>query len=1112
MSDSPHQTVAETDTPPSIFEACTPREDVLLGELAEDQFAASLADVAHSSNAPDVYADPRLFFEKTYPTDGLRDLLTHLSTRFVAHHEREYSGTNGVVRLDTSFGGGKTHNEIAAYHLAENPAAVPDLGEFLADESLAADYADAAAFGLDVNTAVFVGTHADGTDARSDYSDPNAPDTNTMWGEIAYQLFGQEGYEFLREKDTNRSAPGSGQLEELFARQSNPSLILIDEIAAYLEQAASVEVGDSTLNKQTNTFLMSLLSATQNTDDVTVVLSIAETAFHNRAEDVRGKIAEAVSEFNSISDRTESSITPTEDDEVAAVLRHRLFENVSEDASEQTADAYASFYQADRESFPESAAAVGHRDQLADSYPIHPTVIDTLTEELDSLPSFQKTRGALRLLSRGIHTLWKSQDDDEGRHFVRLFDLHPADGDVLSTLLRLFDSLDMDFEAAIKADIHSDDETANAETEDRRWTTKGHPPLGTQLTTTILWKSIVKGADGRGTTRRPIRHAVAHLDVELAHYDDALSNLLGEGRQSACFYLHGDAGEKIQFKSEANLTKLIDSVVDQLKQGLARRHLEEALSSALGQGSLNVILGPEEPHDVPDEHDQAHLCVMDFDTVAVNDPDDVPPLIETLHENYASQEGGQHSPRMYKNNVTFLAATANAIDDAKRTAQRVAAIKRIESNLGDEFDLNETQRDKLHEKLDSTKATLDQDIKKAYKHLYYPTESGLDHRQITTSTTIHQAVIDKLGEAGVIIPEDEDPYGGEWFEKTVWNRGADSMTTRAIEEQFGKRRGAEILLSPIPLRKTIARLVSEESYAYWDGETNTGYYDPSATLRGHEHDLEDATNLSPELEFSSVKLKPAHRVYDSVATLVEEEEIEWDTSITCDDCGETFESEAEYAEHECGVWGPKTCDGCGETFTEKPRYQNHLPCPTGTFSVSAEGSTSSPVSVSRALTEVRADIDPQVADAKDDYRGHPDDLLTVIERIEIRVSGADAWTGAWFTANKLGDSETFGDVTELSFVYTAEDGHGSQAEMKYTGDPAAFASDFRFNMEPEEFSNPDGERQAEGTFTIDFENGDDALLYGETLDRLDDLLDVDNGPPVELNADVEIRARDNDGT
>jgi len=1087
MSNTTPDTTQETEQLPSIFDACNPRQDVLIGELAEDQFAASLADVAHSTDAPEVYADPQLFFEKTYPTDGLQELLSRLTTRFVAAHDNDYSGTNGILRLDTSFGGGKTHNQIAAYHLAESPDSVPDLSDFLTDQDTADAYTNAAALGLDVNTAVFVGTHIGAQDARSNYDDPDAPATKTMWGEMAYQLFGREGYEFLRENDESRSPPGSNKLERLFERHSDPSLILIDEMAAYLEQAAALEVGDSTLAKQTNTFLMSLLSATQNTDDITVVLSIADTAFADQAEDVRGLVSEVIAESNSITDRTEGSITPTEDDEVAAVLRHRLFEDIDSAAGDSTVDTYASFYSGDQSSFPTSASNAEYREQLKESYPIHPTVIDTLTEELDSLPSFQRTRGALKLLSRGIYRLWQHRDQQQNRHYVRLFDLHPSDGDVRSTLLRLFGSVDMDFEAAIKADIYSKDGTANAEEEDRKWTKKGHPPIGTQLTTTILWKSIVKGAEGRGTTRRPLRHAIANTNVELAHYDDALNNLLGEGRKSACFYLHGDNGEKIQFKSEPNLTKLIDSVVEQLQTGLSRRHLEEALDSALGQGSLNVIVGPEEPHEIPDTADEAHLCVMDFDSVSITDPEDIPDAIDTLFNNTASSRGGQKTPRVYKNNILFLAASASDVTDAERTAERVAAIKHIQDHLGDQYELNSEQQDKLAERLDSAKGTLDQDVKKAYTHLYFPSEDGLSHRRITTDSTIHQSVIDKLDEAGAIIPEGEDAYGVDWFEATIWNVGADSMTARSLEEQFGQRRDAEILLSPIPLRKTIASLVSEENYAYWDGDNNTGYYTKGASLTNSDHDLSDAKNLSEGLKYQNVKLSQTHTVYTSVDELVDDVvgDVDWDKE---DESDETDK---------------KSTDSTAGTGGDEPKKK--IEDDDELFSRLIQVETSAPVHVSRALQEMRADIADGLTEAEEDYRGHPDELTPVVEGVWIRIDGADAWKGAWFTANKLGDSDEFGDATEMEFEYTANDGSDqhSEFEVEFDGRPDVFADHLRFNMEPEDLSSSGGGRTAEADFDIEFDEAD-RPLYGETFDSLDELLAVDNAFTVTMQAHIRV--------
>ena len=53
----------------SIFETCVPREEVLRGELREQQFAASLTKVLRG-NADEVYKDAATFFANTYATNA----------------------------------------------------------------------------------------------------------------------------------------------------------------------------------------------------------------------------------------------------------------------------------------------------------------------------------------------------------------------------------------------------------------------------------------------------------------------------------------------------------------------------------------------------------------------------------------------------------------------------------------------------------------------------------------------------------------------------------------------------------------------------------------------------------------------------------------------------------------------------------------------------------------------------------------------------------------------------------------------------------------------------------------------------------------------------------
>jgi len=101
----------------TIYETCVPRPEVLRGELKEDIFAARLRDVM-ARKADPVYGDPQTFFDNTYPTAGLKTLLRDALGRLTG----DASGKNAVIRLETAFGGGKTHNLIALYHVASGHA------------------------------------------------------------------------------------------------------------------------------------------------------------------------------------------------------------------------------------------------------------------------------------------------------------------------------------------------------------------------------------------------------------------------------------------------------------------------------------------------------------------------------------------------------------------------------------------------------------------------------------------------------------------------------------------------------------------------------------------------------------------------------------------------------------------------------------------------------------------------------------------------------------------------------------------------------------------------------------------------------------------------------
>src|SRR5438477_2644670 len=99
---------------PNVFQQCTPRAEVLAGELPDSIFAADLWDVVCRKPGTHAdYLDPKRFFAGTHPTENLKLLVKDVTERLAG-----VGGGTAVYRLETGFGGGKTHSLIATVHAA----------------------------------------------------------------------------------------------------------------------------------------------------------------------------------------------------------------------------------------------------------------------------------------------------------------------------------------------------------------------------------------------------------------------------------------------------------------------------------------------------------------------------------------------------------------------------------------------------------------------------------------------------------------------------------------------------------------------------------------------------------------------------------------------------------------------------------------------------------------------------------------------------------------------------------------------------------------------------------------------------------------------------------
>lgn len=375
----------------NIFDLCTPREDVLKGTIAESDYAANLANVLTGRASPD-YTEPQIFFTNTYPTEGLRELLANVCGRLSGRG----SSVSAVFRLDTSFGGGKTHGLIALVHAAAGMKGVSNVAEFL-DPALVPKGR--------VRVAAFDGENADPANGRPMGDGIRA---HTPWGEIAYQLAGASGYEVVRRSDEQGVAPGADTIKELFG--SDPVLVVLDELGEYLRRVQNMGGRD-----QLTAFLKALLTAIESTPQAAIVYTLAVRSDGKGIDAFAEEnefLATAMSELESVSGRKATNLNPTRDDETAKVIRRRLFAAVDASRAKEVIDAYRQLWTNHRDILSEDARRSSASTEFSQTYPFHPDVLDTLTGKTATLGGFQRVRGMLRILAKTVADVWAKRPAD----------------------------------------------------------------------------------------------------------------------------------------------------------------------------------------------------------------------------------------------------------------------------------------------------------------------------------------------------------------------------------------------------------------------------------------------------------------------------------------------------------------------------------------------------------------------------------------------------------------------------------------------------------------------------------------------------------------------------
>ena len=668
-------------------EVAVPHEDVHRGTFVRAEFAADITRV-HDGSATPEYQDPVLFFQRTFITEGMGVLLASVAKRLAG------MGGDPVIQLQTAFGGGKTHTMLAVMHMVGGKAPIADLTGIpqLLEAAGVVDLPAAKVVVLDgVKLSPSQPRRVDGHTLR------------TLWGELAWQLGGAEAYEALADADATGTNPGKDLLAELI-RKAGPTVILVDELVAYLrqfEEGKSLPGGSYDSNL---TFIQALTEALKAAPQAVLLASLPES--EREAGSERGVAAlRALEHYFS---RIQAIWKPVSTEESFEIVRRRLFTEIRDsDTRDAVCRAFADWYVEHADDLPGETQEGRYYDRLCSAYPIHPEVFERLYQDWSALPGFQRTRGVLKLMARVIHRLWQSDNRDL---LILPGSLPLYDTDVSAELTS---NLPVGWDPVLSRDVDGErSEPALMETQEARF---GSVQACRRMTRSIfLGSAPVSGNElARGVETERLILSCVQPGQATHVFKDALSRLktrltfLNEGNNR--WWL--DVKPNLRREMEDRKRRFQDLDVFDEVAGVLRRELGAASISQ------HHIFTPAA--DIPDDW-ELRLVVLPPNAgwrrgAGPNHARDAAAAI-------LRDRGGQ--PRVKQNRLLFLAADADQVSHLKETVRALLAWRSIETDLNEtRITLDNVQAKQVRQNKDQTRDTVLRLVRDTYKWLVAPTQA-----------------------------------------------------------------------------------------------------------------------------------------------------------------------------------------------------------------------------------------------------------------------------------------------------------------------------------------------------------------------------------------------------
>jgi uncharacterized protein len=589
-------------------EIAVPHTDVLNGTFQQAEFAADL-NAVNEGRATREYQDAAAFFQRTFITEGMRLLLTSVARRLNGQ------GGDPVIQLQTAFGGGKTHTMLAVYHLAKHTCPVKELAGIpaLLDNAKLMGIPTARVAVLDGNAL------APGQSWKH-----GAQVVKTLWGELAWQIGGEEAFSLLKEADANGTSPGKDVLRNILSKYA-PCVILMDELVAYIRQFEDGKTLSGGTYDSNLSFVQALTEAVKQVPSAVLLASLPESEVEAGSQ--RG--AATLRSLEKYFGRIQALWKPVAAEEAFEIVRRRLFEPIQDiSGRDAVCRAFANAYISEGAKMPSETQEARYFDRLVQAYPIHPEVFARLYEDWTTLEGFQRTRGVLKLMAKVIFKLWKDNNAD---FMIMPGSIPLYDG---STRNELTYYLNQGWDAVLERDIDGDNaETTELETREPRL---GSVNAARRVARTIFLGSApssVSLKNGiKGVDRARVIIGCYQPGQTVSIYVDALNRLTdklhylnasGDKSQDSTRYwfdiranLRREMEDRKQrFKNDIEVKKKIEEVLNKLARGVRSfdgAHVFVPHSDVMDNEELHLVFLTPDKYFVKSEQRIASEAVLDY--------------------------------------------------------------------------------------------------------------------------------------------------------------------------------------------------------------------------------------------------------------------------------------------------------------------------------------------------------------------------------------------------------------------------------------------------------------------------------------------------------------------